>query len=618
MRNLLLVQAPSATRFKALVDAELAGSRSYDFKPWYAALMGQLSGSTAYCTFAVNQTEAFVASEEALIAGNQRAGVAFDSYLEVGPIIGNVALVYDWCRSSMTAAQRTRWTNYANQAVWNVWNPSQARWGSTTYAWTGWSVDNPVNNYSYSFLEATMLTGLATFGENTQAPTWIDKFRTAKLQNQLFPTFNRDLSGGGSREGTGYGTAMKNLWRLYDWWERSTGERIASQTPHTLASLPHMMHSIVPTLDYLTPTGDHARDSTAALFDYHRDYLQVLMRLYTTERVSATAKTLLAGSSVPRMQHGFMYYSDFMYDHTDIAAQPLTNLATAYWGSGTGQFSMRSSWARDAAYANFICGPYSESHAHRDQGSFTLFKGSWLAYDSNHASHSGIEQAEGLHNLVRIEQNGSTVTQVEGAPPCQMQALAETAHYAYGLARVTPIYNGKAAVGKVEREFLFIKPSTFVVLDRAQSVGSGTRRVWTLNLPAAPTVSGENLSLVRGANRLDVMRLAPAGLTTQVTAWPSLNAEVTSGVRVDVADANGDTSVFLHVLGTDGSVTQALRSDAAGQTGAQISLSTGRTATVRFNTTGSGGTLEIRESNGSLVTTGALPTTVTPPALFVN
>ena len=618
MRNLLLVQAPSATRFKALVDAELAGSRSYDFKPWYAALMGQLSGSTAYCTFAVNQTEAFVASEEALIAGNQRAGVAFDSYLEVGPIIGNVALVYDWCRSSMTAAQRTRWTNYANQAVWNVWNPSQARWGSTTYAWTGWSVDNPVNNYYYSFLEATMLTGLATFGENTQAPTWIDKFRTAKLQNQLFPTFNRDLTGGGSREGTGYGTAMKNLWRLYDWWERSTGERIASQTPHTLASLPHMMHSIVPTLDYLTPTGDHARDSTAALFDYHRDYLQVLMRLYPTERVSATAKTLLAGSSVPRMQHGFMYYSDFMYDHTDIAAQPLTNLATAYWGSGTGQFSMRSSWARDAAYANFICGPYSESHAHHDQGSFTLFKGSWLAYDSNHASHSGIEQAEGLHNLVRIEQNGSTVTQVEGAPPCQMQALAETAHYAYGLARVTPIYNGKAAVGKVEREFLFIKPSTFVVLDRAQSVGSGTRRVWTLNLPAAPTVSGENLSLVRGANRLDVMRLAPAGLTTQVTAWPSLNAEVTSGVRVDVADANGDTSVFLHVLGTDGSVTQALRSDAAGQTGAQISLSTGRTATVRFNTTGSGGTLEIRESNGSLVTTGALPTTVTPPALSVN
>ncbi len=617
-RSLMNSQAASAVRFKALVDAEVGGARAYDFKPWYAALMAQITGTASYCTFAVARTESFVASEEVLNNANQRAAVASDSYLEVGPMIGNVALVYDWCRSSMTAAQRTRWMTYANRAVNNVWNPNTASWGNTTYTWSGWSIDNPVNNYYYSFLEATMLLGLATYGENSQAQAWIDRFRTTKLQNQLFPTFNRDLTGGGSREGTGYGTAMKNLWRLYDWWEKSTGERVATQTPHTLASMSHLMHSIVPTLDYLTPTGDHARDSTAALFDYHRDYLQVLMRLFPNERMSGTAKSLLAASSVPRMANSFMYYSDFLYDQTDIAAQPLTNLATAYWASGTGQFAMRSSWARDAAYANFICGPYSESHAHHDQGSFTLFKGSWLAYDSNIASASGIEQAEPLHNLVRIEDNGTTVTQREGASPCQMLALAENANYAYGLARVTPIYDGKAAVGKVEREFLFIKPSTFVILDRADSVGAGTRRVWTLNLPAAPTVNGENFSLVRGANRLDVMRLAPAGLTTTVTPWASLGAGVSSGSRVDVIDANGGSSVYLHVMGTDGSVTQAVRSDASGQTGAQITLSGGRTATVRFSTTGTGGTLEIRDAGGGVVTSGALPTTVQAPALFAN
>ena len=72
------------------------------------------------------------------------------------------------------------------------------------------------------------------------------------------------------------------------------------------------------------------------------------------------------------------------------------------------------------------------------------------------------------------------------------------------------------------------------------------------------------------------------------------------------------------MLGTDGSVTQALRSDASGQTGAQITLAGGRTATVRFSTTGTGGTLEIREAGGSVVTSGALPTTVQAPALFAN
>ncbi len=617
-RHLVTSQAPSAMRFKALVDAEMAGSRAYDFKPWYAALMGRITGTAAYCRFAVDRTEAFVASEEALIRNNQRATVAGDSYLEVGPHIGNVALVYDWCRDAMTASQRSRWAAYGNQAVWNVWNHTQARWGNTTYAWSGWSIDNPSNNYYYSFLEATMLLGLATHGENSQAQGWIDRFRTAKLGGQLFPTFTRDLTGGGSREGTGYGVAMKNLFRLYDWWERSTTERIAPLTPHTLASLHHMMHGIVPTLDRLAPTGDHARDETAALFDYHRDYLQVLMRLFPADRASAVAKSLLAQSSVPRMSSSFMYYSDFLYDHTDLPSQPLSSLSTAYWGSGTGQFSMRSSWARDAAYANFICGPYSESHAHHDQGSFVLFKGSWLAYDANIDSASGIEQGEALHNLVRIEQNGTTVTQVESAPPCQMLALANTPDFAYGVARVTPIYNGKAAVGKVEREFLFVKPSTFVVLDRAQSIGTGTRRVWTMNLPAAPVVNGDRFTLTRGANRLDVLRIAPAGLTTQVRSWPTLNAGIRAGVRIDVADGAGDTSVFLHVLGTDGSVTNAVRADASGQTGTTMSLADGRTVHVRFSNLGTGGTIEIRSASGAVLLSRTLPTTVQAPPLYAN
>lgn len=85
-----------------------------------------------------------------------------------------------------------------------------------------------------------------------------------------------------------------------------------------------------------------------------------------------------------------------------------------------------------------------------------------------------------------------------------------------------------------------------------------------------------------------------------------------------MADANGDSSVFLHVMGTDGSVTSSARSDASGQTGAQVTMSNGRTATVRFSTTGTGGTLEIRDATGAVLSSGALPTAVQAPALFVN
>lgn len=609
LRDAMAKGQSSATRFKTMVDAEIAGAGYWGFQLWNAALMSQVSGNASYCNYAVTKTDKFVMSEEALISAGKRPVVAGDSYLDVGGIVGNLAIVYDWCRPQMTADQRTRWTTYGNQAVWNVWNYKIAKWGSTASPWTGWSVDNPSNNYYYSFLRATMLLGLATYGENSQAQAWIDKFRTEKIANQLVPTFVRDLVGGGSREGTGYGTAMKGLFDLYFWWEKSTGERIANLTPHTYASFAKAMHDIVPTLDRIAPTGDQARDSTASLFDYHREYLLILSRLYPANWMSGVSKTLLSQSSVPKMANGFEFWVDYLYDQSDIAAQPLSRLATARWSSGSGQFTTRSSWAQDATFANFICGPYTESHAHRDQGSFVLFKGNWLAYDEIIATHSGISQGEALHNLVRIEQAGNVVPQTYGST-CSMLALADTPNYSYGLAKVTPVYAGKAAVVKVEREFLLIKPGTLVILDRVQTSGSGIKRIWTLNLPGTPTVSGDRLTATSGANQLDVLRLAPTGLASKVVSWPSVDSDMNFGSRVDVADEAGSSSVFLNVLGTDRSFSTAVRSDATGQTGAQITLANGSTATVRFNTDGTGGTFEIRNQAGSVTLSEALPTTV--------
>ncbi|MEK8034451.1 hypothetical protein AACH06_26785 [Ideonella sp. DXS29W] len=601
--------APAAARFKAYVDAQMNGADYYEFAAWHAALMYQVTGKSSYCDYAVQLTDDFVRSEEALIERNQRATVAADSYLYVGPTIGNVSMVYDWCRAQMSSAQRARWVTYANQAVWNVWNPEQAQWGQTLYPWSGWSIDNPSNNYYYSFLRATMLLGLASHDENALAPQWIDKFRYEKIQNQLVPTFNRDLQGGGSREGTGYGTAMRDLFNLYYLWEKSTTDRIADLTPHTLASFDKFMHDIVPTLDRLAPTGDHARDSTAAFFDYHREYLEILSHLYPGDPMAGLSKTLLAQSSVPRMENGFEYWVDYVFDQSGMAARPLGQLYPAHWGSGTGQFSMRSAWDKQAAYANLICGPYTESHAHQDQGSFVFYQGTWLAFDENINSHSGLAQYQAPHNLVRIEKGGQEVPQKWGAS-CKMLALADQPLYAYGLARVTPMFAGQASVVKWEREFVFLKPSTLVVFDRVRTSGTGVRRVWTLNLPQKPVVDGDRLTMNAAGHQLDVRRLAPAGLVSQVLSWPQVDGDMNAGRRIDVVDAAGDRTDFLHVLGADAAFTAAVRSDAQGKTGAKITLAHGDVATVRFNTDTNGGTLLIHDADGGVRLKTALPKTV--------
>lgn len=614
LRAALDANRPEAMRFRSLVDAQLAGGNAYAYAAWYSALMGQLTGEARYCMDAVRRTETFVASEERLIAMNMRATVAGDSYLEVGPVIGSLAIVYDYCYDQLSAAQRMRWIAYANQAVSNVWNPMTARWGTTTFTWSGWSVDNPVNNYYYSFLEATMLLGLATNGENPQAPQWIAKFRTEKIENQLIPTFNRDLQGGGSREGTGYGTAMRGLFRLYHLWETSTGEPLAARTPHTLASIPALIHNMTPTLDRLAPTGDHARDSTAALFDYHRDYLQTLQTLFPSERLSAVAKSAIDGSSVPRVMQSFEYVHDFVYATPHITPRPLTELATAYHAPGTGQLSFRSSWTRDATFAAVQCGPYTESHAHHDQGSFVLFKNNWLVDDQNLRSRSGIEQGEEMHNMVRINEGATVLPQREGRS-CELLALSRAQGVTHVSMRTTALYNSPRVV-RSEREWVMLDPDAVVVFDRVETNGTNVTRTFQLQSAVAPTQSSSRWTFTQGSARLDAHVVSPASPMAGVTMYSGSNFPM-GGARLEVRDgAASNTSAFLVVLSAQGAVATVARADMGADIGANITFADGRSATVRFSPTTPGAFVELRAAGGAVVTTGARPTTVATLPLF--
>src|SRR5436305_6402201 len=124
-------------------------------------------------------------------------------------------------------------------------------------------------------MSLTIQRGLVYIHESQNGPSWITMLRDTKIQSHLVHTFAKDLVGGGSREDTGYGVLMRDLFRLYDLWEQTTTQRIADLTPHARESRVSMLHQIVPTYDRVAPIGDHARDSTAALFDYHRDYANV-------------------------------------------------------------------------------------------------------------------------------------------------------------------------------------------------------------------------------------------------------------------------------------------------------------------------------------------------------
>jgi hypothetical protein len=578
----LAAPRPTATRFAALVDSWVDGADVYNFSPWNAALLGQLTNDARYCTAAVNAVDTEVRAEEASINAGQTPEVAADSYLGVGHIIGDLALVYDWCYEAVPPNRRTAWLTYADQAVWNVWNHDAAQWNGRGTPWTGWATDDPSDNYYYSFLRATMLLGLAAHDEAPRAAGWLTQFRDTKLGGELVPTFNRDLVGGGSREGTGYGVAMRDLWELYDFWEASTGEQISTLTGHTRASMLSFLHQVVPTLDRIAPTGDHSRDSTASFFDYHRSYLQELITLFPADPVAPRAQTLLANSSVPEMGSQFMFVYDFLYENAGVTRAQLDGLGTAHHAPGIGELYARSGWDQHATWINLIAGPYTQSHAHQDQGSLMIYKDGWLAYDENIESHSGLRQEVESHSVVRIV-DGQTVEQQVGTE-AKMLALHRGSGWLHAAADLTPVYAGQAAVSRVERELLYLEPDCVIVYDRV-ATAAGTEQVWQLVSPVAAAING-NHATVSAAHTLEVERVAPAQATASVHDYTS-DTDLLAGFRYDERVPGGDVR-HLHVLWIDGAVGAATPQ----VDGVTVSLG-GRAVAVKFNHDAVGGSLAL-------------------------
>ncbi|HUJ59866.1 MAG TPA: hypothetical protein VLX92_15285 [Kofleriaceae bacterium] len=580
----LAAARPAATRMKTIADDWIGGADLWGFDAWNAAIFGPLTGDPKYCTAAIAAVDTQVSTAESAIAAGSAPVVAADDYLDVGELIGDVALVYDWCNDAVSASQKTRWLAYANQAVWNVWHPADATWGGKTFAWTGWATDDPADNYYYSFLRATMLLGLAEKGEDPAGDTWIDQFRTTKMFGELLPTFDADLVGGGSREGTGYGVAMRGLFQLYDFWYATTGEPLAVLTGHTRASMLAMIHQIVPTLDRFAPIGDQSRDSTASMFDYQRNYLQELVHLFPQDPLASPTQELLATCSVPTMEDSFMAIDDFLYDNADVAATTMSGLGTAYYAAGIGELFARSGWDSHATWINLIAGPYTEAHAHQDQGSLMIYKDGWLAYDAVIDSHSGLRQETAAHGLVRIDSGGSAVPQV-ATTTSQLAALHAGTGWLYAAADVTPAYNGNAAVGKVQREMVYLEPDTVVVYDRVTSA-AGTTQTWQLASPVAPTISGATAT-ISGAHALHVQRLAPSATASVFDYTSDPSGDYASGYRLDETMPGGDQR-YLHVVSIDGAVTATSSPDDSTVT---VTLASGQSATVAFDRDAIGATL---------------------------
>jgi hypothetical protein len=524
---------PQYVRFRNWVDQAVSGAPGYAFSATDAAYAFRVSGGAPYCQLAVSMVEDQVADAEAEIAAGRRPAISYDSYLEVGQYIRDLSITYDWCAAFTTAQQRTRWAAYAQQAVWNVWNHTQASWGGNSFPWSGWAVSDPGNNYYYSFVEATMYWALAS--DNASWRTFLE---TQKLPPLV--AYFTALPGGGSAEGTAYGLSHGRLFELYRVWRDNTGTNLAAQSTHLEDSIDWWLHATVPSLDAVAPIGDQARVSYPEMYDYHRNVMLQARALAADPARRARAGWWLGGISVPQMTGGFNFRNDLLSSAPGGAALPT---ATWYHATGTGALFARSDWTPSAMWISFMAGPYNQSHAHQDQGSFNLFfGGEFRAVTENVWSRSGIVQVPEVHNLVRFVQNGTTVRQFEGTT--SSMAVAPIAGGVSVDADLTPSFNGNPAVTNWRRQLTFADRrltvrDTFATAPNVQAI-------FQVNVPVQPTVNGRNAT----AGPLSIRVLQPADATISVLDWRTVDAsEYTRGYRLDV---RGSGSEFLVELGEAG------------------------------------------------------------------
>jgi hypothetical protein len=532
-------KSPAFARFRRWVNSAVDGEPGYAFSAYDAALLYRLDPQKKYCGLAVTMIEREVADAEAAIARGDAPDIAGDSYLEVGPRIAALSMTLDTCKTQIDDGKRKRWSAYAEQAVWNVWHYLRADWGGRPRPWTGWSVDNPGNNYYYSFVEATLYWALAS-GNND----WM-RFRHEEKIPPLQAYF-ATLPGGGSLEGTGYGAAHMRLFAIYRLWRDATGEDTANANTHVDDSIAYWVHATVPTMDRFAPIGDQSRSSIPELYDYHRRLVLEARALSRQSEAQGLASWWLHRISLPRMSNGFNSLYDLLpagdakapAPHTLAPHTPAPN-TLFHHAEGTGHLFARSAWDEDALWLAFVAGPFNESHAHEEQGGFTLFAKDWLTVTENIWTRSGIQQGTETHNVLRFERGTADASVVhQRRPSISRMTVTPGADGAIHVdADLTAAYGEVSPVRRWTRTLDF-SARRLQVHDRF-SMDPDLRAVFQLNLPVEPKIDGQ--TAVAGRLRLRVIK--PVNARLSALDWRTMDSEeFRNGWRLDIA---GGTDTYI-------------------------------------------------------------------------
>jgi hypothetical protein len=240
-----------------------------------------------------------------------------------------------------------------------------------------------------------------------------------------------------------------------------------------------------------------------------------------------------------------------------ISPEPPDGLPLGTLFRPLGHVYSRSSWSdADATWAMFQCGPIFAGHQHLDNASFVIVKRGDLAIDSGvneYSSHRANYYSRTIaHNSVLVfdpeERFPGAVWSWQGTGgsndggqrrvdfPDRATASAEekarrdvgriiafrnAADWCYACGDASRSYDA-GKLRSFTRQFLHLRPDTFVVFDRVEATTAKYPKTWLLHSVEAPSIEAEERTfrVEHAGGRLEVFCLLPEDARIEAVGGP--------------------------------------------------------------------------------------------------
>ncbi len=509
---------------EALVAPIASGYQGFEWAEAVAdaSLVWHGTGDSRYAEAAIRYLRALL--DDRFVLGDAKGGkdvVTHDSGYGIRTFGAYAALGYDWLRDAPGMNGELKAHALERLGQWLTW-----------YEAEGYLRDRPTANYYWGYLTTLSFAGLAASGESPAADAWLRRAEDAFAENVL-PTFRDELAGGGWPEGWQYGEyTTVEIALVSRAFKTGAGLEIARKLPWLSQLVTHHVHALLPGSQSVYDGGtwgEHpAKPSAAGL-------AAAVVALDGVDANAVAEARWMIAHALPPLRREQAWVGLLADRPGAVERSPRERAPTSLHLSGQGLTFVRSDWSPSAVWASFQAGPrLAEDHQDADQGHFELFRGAdGMLVDGGDSEGSATIN----HNTLLVDDGGRHLNY----PPNQgvwgtkvrTTRFADDGVVAVAVGDIGEAYAPSCAadgrtsrsVQKLQRTFVFLRPSLLVLDDRVVLEGPDYDVTWAAHVMTNPTIAGALVSAIVGQSRVDIRTLEPENAEGVAVREPSPSGE---------------------------------------------------------------------------------------------